>query len=79
MCRDCSHFKLAAADTEGKEVDGFCRRYPPTRVTIPVATLTRNSMRPGQTEAQHQIGVDSGFPSVQADWSCGEFQHRTQH
>lgn len=73
-CKDCLYFQLTAEKIEtivgqGKQMEGICRRYPPT---IQLLHIPVSNPMTGQMETQQIQAVMR--PQVGPIDTCGEFQ-----
>tara|TARA_R110000787_G_scaffold97868_3_gene201600 strand:- start:2111 stop:2341 length:231 start_codon:yes stop_codon:yes gene_type:complete len=63
---NCAICVYRRADTDAaKQIISICRRYPPTWMLLPV---------PGTLPGSMNITKQSGWPIVQPNDSCGEFE-----
>jgi hypothetical protein len=62
-CSTCK-FRLVEVDSE-KSIISLCRRYPPTWHLLPI---------PGKVQKTVSITKQSGFPQVQPEHWCGEWE-----
>lgn len=62
-CEGCRYWRAARTSVVD---DGFCRRYPPTLLVVPAASL-----------ADDGVDIDSLYPRVAAYMWCGEWKKRT--
>lgn len=75
-CEKCRHVHEAGV-REGKPAL-VCRRYPPTMqfLIVPRPAPMKMAIASASVQGGQMIPSEeqrSGFPSVVADWTCGEF------